>query len=183
MSRTLCVTIGPRFGFRFVFCSMSLELFAVVLCASACGAAPADWHQFRGPDRTGVSTEKGLLKKWPEDGPPVAWKATGLGEGFSSVSVAGDHVYSMGDREDACYLIAINRKTGEEAWSTKVGKTGGNYKGPRSTPTVDGQRVYALGQFGDLLCCDVKTGEVVWKKNLVGDLKAHLAAGTIRRAY
>jgi outer membrane protein assembly factor BamB len=77
----------------------------------------------------------------------------------------------MGDREDACYLIAIDRKTGDEAWSIKVGKTGGNYKGPRSTPTVDGDRVYALGQFGDLLCCNVNSGDVIWKKNLVEDFK------------
>jgi outer membrane protein assembly factor BamB len=139
-------------------------------------AAPADWPQFRGPDRTDISADKGLLKEWPEDGPPVAWKASGLGEGFSSVSVAGDRIYSMGDREDACYLIALDRTSGKEAWSAKVGKTGGNYKGPRSTPTVDGQRVYALGQLGDLLCCDVKTGDVIWKKNLVDDFKGEAGA-------
>jgi outer membrane protein assembly factor BamB len=92
-----------------------------------------------------------------------------LGEGFSSVSVAADRVYTMGDLADGCYLFALDRDTGKNVWKTKVGRTGGNYKGPRSTPTVDGGRVYALGQFGDLLCCDVMSGDVVWQKSLTRD--------------
>jgi len=130
-----------------------------------------DWPQWRGPNRDGVSLDTGLLKRWPDAGPPVAWKATGIGEGFSSVSVAGDQVYTMGDLADACYLFALDPSNGDINWNVKIGKTGGNYKGPRSTPTVDDDRVYALGQFGDLICADVKTGEIVWRKNFVEDFQ------------
>jgi outer membrane protein assembly factor BamB len=130
-----------------------------------------DWPQWRGPNRDGISAASGLLKSWPKEGPPVAWKGTGLGVGFSSVSIAGDRVYTMGDLDDACYLFAVNRDNGEIVWKTKVGRTGGNYEGPRSTPTVDGNRVYALGQFGDLVCCDSKNGDIVWQKNLPKDFR------------
>ncbi len=130
-----------------------------------------DWPQWRGPNRDGLSGETGLLKEWPEDGPPVVWKATGIGEGFSSVSVVANRVYTMGDLDDGCYLFSLNRQNGDIVWKKKVGKTGGNYKGPRCTPTVERDRVYALGQFGDLLCCEQETGEIVWHKNLVHDFK------------
>ena len=154
-----------------------LCVFATIVALLAVGSVSlaqgrtqrGDWPQFRGPDRSGVSPDRGLLKQWPEDGPPVAWKATGIGQGLSSVSVAGNRVYTMGDLSDACYLFAVDRASGNVVWKAKVGKTGGNYKGPRSTPSADGQRVYALGQFGDLVCCDVRTGDVVWRKNLVED--------------
>ncbi len=128
-----------------------------------------DWPQWRGPNRDGISAEQNLLTQWPEEGPSVAWKGTGLGEGFSSVSVAGDRVYTMGDLDDGCYLFGLDRSNGKTVWKTKVGRTGGNYKGPRCTPTVDGDRVYALGQFGDLLCCNSKSGDIVWQKSLPGD--------------
>jgi outer membrane protein assembly factor BamB len=128
-----------------------------------------DWPGWRGPNRDGISAATGLLRQWPEAGPPVAWKGTGLGVGFSSVSLAGDRIYTMGDLNDACYLFAVNRNDGEIVWKTKVGRTGGNYEGPRCTPTVDGNRVYALGQFGDLVCCDTGGGEIVWRKNLPKD--------------
>jgi hypothetical protein len=134
-------------------------------------AAGSDWPQWRGPNRDGISPDKNPLASWPDNGPPVAWKATGIGEGFSSVSVAADRVYTMGDLRDGCYLFAVDRNNGEVVWKTKVGKTGGNYKGPRSTPTVDNDRVYTLGQFGDLLCCDVKDGDTIWRKNLIDDFK------------
>jgi outer membrane protein assembly factor BamB len=179
--------------FRFAFTRFSIKrlvpaAFAVaVVASSACDAQlprgsttpvalnsrnadnSRDWPQWRGPNRDGISAATGLLKEWPEDGPSVAWKGTGLGEGFSSVSVAGDRVYTMGDLDDGCYLFALDRNNGETVWKTKVGKTGGNYKGPRCTPTVDGGHVYALGQFGDLVCCDAKGGAVVWQKNLPKD--------------
>lgn len=164
----------------------AVVLIGLILIVSACDAQPPrgrttpndareagsrDWPQWRGPNRDGLSADTGLLKEWPEEGPSVAWKATGIGEGFSSVSVAGQRVYTMGDLADGCYLFALDRHSGEIVWKTKVGKTGGNYKGPRSTPTVDNDRVYALGQLGDLVSCDVKTGEIVWRKNLPADFK------------
>lgn len=134
-------------------------------------AAREDWPQFRGPKRDGVSTETGLLKEWPKDGPTLAWKATGLGSGFSTVAIAGGRVFTAGDRDDACYLIALDQESGKELWKARLGDDGqhGGYAGPRGTPTVDGSRVYVLGQQGDLLCADVDGGKEVWRKNLPKD--------------
>jgi outer membrane protein assembly factor BamB len=142
----------------------ALAVAGVVLLVSACDAQPPrgrttpnqarqvdsrDWPQWRGPNRDGLSVDTGLLKEWPANGPPIAWRGTGIGEGFSSVSVAGRHVYTMGDLGDTCYVFALDRDNGEIIWKANVGKAGegGGYRGPRSTPTVDENRVYALGIF------------------------------------
>jgi outer membrane protein assembly factor BamB len=132
------------------------------LCQPGMGA---DWPQFRGPNRTDVSQEKNLLPAWPADGPAVAWSAKGYGEGFSSVSIVGEQIFSMGDIGDSSYLLAANRGDGKVTWKTKVGQPGGNYKGTRCTPTVNGGRVYGLGQFGDFVCCEAATGKELWRKS------------------
>lgn len=150
---------------------MPRSLIALFLAALAFAttAAGADWPMFRGADRTGVSKEKGLLKEWPSDGPPLAWKTEGIGIGFSSVSVSGERVFTMGDGKDSSALFGIDRKSGKKVWELKVGKTGGNYQGPRCTPATDGALVFALGQFGDLVCASAKDGKEVWRKNLPKD--------------
>jgi outer membrane protein assembly factor BamB len=122
----------------------------------------ADWPQFRGPARDGVSTEKGLLQSWPEGGPPLAWTAKGLGGGYSSVSVSGDRVYTLGNKGKDSVVVALSRATGGVLWTAEVGPAGGSLG---CTPTVDGDRVYALGQMGDLVCID-RDGKRVWQRNL-----------------
>ena len=77
------------------------------------GHARADWPQFRGPHRDNISPDKGLLQEWPREGPAEVWKATGVGKGFSSVSVAGDKVFTMGDQGDSGFVFALDRDTGE----------------------------------------------------------------------
>ncbi|HZY86219.1 MAG TPA: PQQ-binding-like beta-propeller repeat protein [Gemmataceae bacterium] len=121
-----------------------------------------DWPQFRGPNRDDVSNEKGLLKTWPKEGPPLAWKATGLGGGYSSVSVAGDRIYTLGNKGNVSNLLALERDGGKVLWSSPVGPAGGNLG---CTPTVDGDRVYALGQDGDLVCVGAD-GKRLWHHNL-----------------
>lgn len=132
-----------------------------------------DWPAWRGPDRTGLSNETGLLKSWPEGGPRLLWKTEGLGEGYSTPSVSGKLIFEMGNRDGQEWLMALDRTNrGEEAWSIALGAVrhgGGGYAGPRSTPTVDGNRVFALGLNGDLVCCNVQTGDLVWKRDLVGE--------------
>lgn len=135
------------------------------------GAASAqDWPQFRGADRTGISSSKDLLAQWPEDGPKVLWKATGAGDGFSSMSFSAGLMYTMGNREDGEYVIAYDVTTGEEAWSQRTGPgypdAFGN--GPRSTPTIDWDRLYVLGATGDLWCLSAKDGKVRWHIDLIG---------------
>lgn len=138
-----------------------------------------DWPQWRGPHRDDHSPDTGLLKEWPKDGPPLAWKATGLGQGFSGVSVAGDKVFTMGDLGADSFVFALNRATGTKLWSVKVGRSGGDHPGTRCTPTVDGELVYALGQWGELVCLKVADGSVVWRKSLPNDL----AGSTARYNY
>ena len=153
----------------------ALALAASVLPLLAAPAArAADWPQWRGPNRDGVSKETGLLQEWPEDGPPLAWKATGLGTGHSSVSVAGGRIYTMGDGPNGSYVRALDEKTGKLLWSTQLGKAGGgedrdpNRTGTRCTPTVDGDRLYVLGQYGELACLTTD-GKQVWEVDLVKD--------------
>lgn len=143
----------------------------VAILLSVPAAADSDWTQWRGPKRDGHSPDTGLLKQWPSAGPSLAWKATGLGSGFSSVSLQGDRIYTMGDVGDSCTIIAMNLTDGKIVWSAKVGKTegGGGYPGPRCTPTLDGKLVFGLGQYGDLVCVDQADGKEKWRKNLEAD--------------
>ena len=139
------------------------------LGASTIAAQNADWPQWRGPNRDGVSKESGLLKQWPAEGPPLVWKTTGAGVGYSSLAIAGGRIYTMGVRGEREYVIAFDAGTGKEIWATA---TGDRYKdnrgdGPRGTPTVDGDRLYSLGGNGDLSAIDTKTGRIVWAMNLL----------------
>jgi outer membrane protein assembly factor BamB len=127
----------------------------------------ADWPGWRGAKRDAVSAEQGLLQEWPAAGPALAWKATGVGAGLSGVAVAGERLYTIGDEGDAQYLIALDRTNGRLAWKTRLGPAWKDeFAGARSTPTVDGALVFALGTEGDLVCAEAATGRVVWQKNL-----------------
>jgi outer membrane protein assembly factor BamB len=142
---------------------------ALVAFALALPSHADDWPQWRGPDRTGVSKETGLLKEWPKGGPTLLWKKKGIGGGYSTPAVVGDRVYLMADRKGEEYVVALAVKDGSEAWATRVGKVGRNkgpqYPGARSTPTVDGNRIYALSSDGDVACLE-KDGKLVWSKSL-----------------
>ena len=129
----------------------------------------ANWPQWRGPNRDGISKETGLLKQWPAEGPPLVWKATGAGRGFSSFSLANGRLITMGLRGDREFVIAFDLATGKEAWATPNGTAFQSDRGdgPRGTPTVDGDRIYALGGNGDLSALDARTGKVVWAKNVL----------------
>jgi len=148
----------------------------VIFLSGFCRAG--DWAQWRGPNRDGRSAESALLKQWPEGGPPLLWKAAGLGSGFSSISISGTRIFTTGDKDGACYAHALNLADGKSLWSTKVGKAGapgwGNFAGPRSTPTVEGERVYVLGQYGELLCLNTSDGSKIWEKHLVKDFGGKL---------
>ena len=139
------------------------------LTAAATGTSP-EWPQWRGPNRDDVAHESGLLARWPEAGPPLAWKASGLGGGFSSVAISGGRIYTLGDREGSQQVVAMNLADGKILWTAKLGPIWEDeYGGPRGTPSVDGERVYALGTDGDLVCLNAATGKEVWRKNLARD--------------
>src|SRR5262245_6366271 len=135
-----------------------------------------DWPQWQGPERTALSRETGLLKKWPADGPKQLWKAEGMGENYSTPTVAAGRIFSMGNRDGKEYVIALAEETGKQLWTAEVGpvrSNGGGHAGPRCSPTVDGERVYALGLNGDLVCLDAAIGKERWRKDLVKDFKGN----------
>ena len=128
-----------------------------------------DWPQWRGPNRDDVSSEQGLLKQWPEGGPPLVWKASGAGAGHGGVAVGGGKVFTSGDKGDSSFAVALDVGTGNVMWTAKIGRAGGDPPGPRSTPTLDGTRVYVLGQLGDLVCFAAGNGNEIWRRNFEKD--------------
>ncbi len=139
-------------------------------------AGPAradDWPSWRGPRRDGICRETGLLQDWPKEGPKLAWKTKGLGEGFSGPAIVGNVLYTMGNRDGKELVFALDvADRGKQLWAKATGAVrhgGGGFPGPRSTPTIDGRRLYTLGINGDLVCMDVRDGRIRWRHDLVHD--------------
>ncbi|RMF88824.1 MAG: polyvinylalcohol dehydrogenase [Planctomycetota bacterium] len=130
-----------------------------------------DWPQFHGPNRDNLCAETGLLQQWPDGGPKLLWTLKGLGKGYSTVSIVDGTLYTMGDRPtddgNRQFVLAFDLATRKELWACEVGDP--HRDGPRCTPTVDGDLVFALGTSGDLVCVEAKTGKLRWKKSLVDD--------------
>jgi outer membrane protein assembly factor BamB len=166
-----------------------LPLTACLLAALP--ARAADWPQWRGPDRTDVSKETGLLKSWPKEGPKLLWTYKDAGNGYSGPAIVGDRLYTLGARGDTEYVIALDLKgvkdgTVKEAWSAKVGPRFNESRGdgPRSTPTVDGDVLYALSPSGpkgdsqgELVCVELAGGKIKWQKSLRKDLGGKMMSG------
>jgi outer membrane protein assembly factor BamB len=152
------------------------SILAVAFAILFSPASASDWPQWLGPDRNGVSKERGLLQEWTKDGPPLAWKAKGLGKGMGGIAVSRGHIYTTGDdAQQTAWLYVFDESNGKPEWSAKIGPGGnpGNiFKpfGPRATPAVDGDRLYILSQTGDLVCFTTVDGKEVWRVNYVKDL-------------
>ena len=131
--------------------------------------ASAEWNQWRGPNRDGKSPESGLLAAWPASGPERIWMTESLGAGYSSLAASNGVLFTQGARDGKQFLIAVDAETGEIKWETEHGKPFSNRRGdgPRGTPTIDGDRVYALGGDGNLICADATTGAKIWEKQLL----------------
>ncbi len=147
----------------------------VVLCGVVAIAGAADWPQWRGPDRNGISKETGLLQEWPAEGPKLLWQQTGLGDGYSTPAVVGDRIFLISNKGlDDEFVQCRSVSDGQQIWSSHIGKVGNPkqkppYPGARSTPMVDGKLLYALGSDGDLACMDVAHGKIRWHKSLRTD--------------
>jgi outer membrane protein assembly factor BamB len=140
----------------------------------AATAGAYDWPQWQGPDRNAISKDTGLFQEWPTDGPPLAWEAKGLGGGDSAPSVAGGGIFGMSHRGGDEVVWCLSEKDGTEVWATRLGpavqqRMPQSKEGPACTPTVDGERLYALGMGGELVCLQVTDGQVVWHKSLTAD--------------
>lgn len=149
--------------------SMLLDAGRALETALDAQSAPAEWFQWRGPNRDGHSDETGLLKDWPANGPPQVWRATGAGTGFASFSASRGKLFTLGARGNVEYVIAFDAASGKRLWETPNGQRFRNDRGdgPRSTPTIEGDRVYAFGGSGELTCLDTATGNKIWSVNVV----------------
>ncbi len=158
-------------GFRRWLVPFLITCLGTVLAVSS--SAADDWPQWRGPERTGLSKETGLLKSWPKEGPPLVWKIKDAGTGFSGPAIANGLLFTLGDRGDDSYVLCYDTKDGKPKWAVKNGKAYENMfgDGPRSTPTVDGDRVYVLGAHGDLCCLQAADGKELWRLNILTQFK------------
>ena len=181
MLHTLYILFVSRQMFHFqkmhrvIFFSFSLFL---VICliregtAEQTEAQSSDWPGWRGAQRDGISTDTGLLDDWTEEGPPLRWKVTGLGKGISTVSLVQGVIYTIGEREGKSWLLALDDENGMELWSSPVGDGK-----PKSTPTVDGKQIFAIGHSGMLVCVEAPDGKERWRKDLVQEFDGKQANG------
>lgn len=158
----------PRQWITVVVGIMTLSASAATQTPAPAPAA-AEWFQWRGPNRDGISTETGLLKDWPRGGPPQVWRTAGVGNGYSSFSTSGGRLYTLGARGGNEYVTALDRATGKKVWEYLNGRRFENDRGdgPRSTPTVEDDRLYVLGGSGDLTCLENATGKKIWSINII----------------
>jgi outer membrane protein assembly factor BamB len=163
----------PKRVFRIIF---SLIYFAFNVSASV---PESDWPQWHGAERNSISKETGLLKAWTATGPSSVWSITGIGQGYGSLAIKGEQIFVQGVKKVTVQnaqtpqstVFCLNRANGQTVWATALGRAldqdrGG---GPRGTPTVDGDRLYALSENGDLACLRIKDGSAIWQKNILKD--------------
>lgn len=152
-----------------------IALVALALTAVGTMAKADDWAQWRGPKRDGISQEKGLLKAWPASGPKLLWQVKDIGSGYSTPVVVGTRLYVLSNEGlENEFVRAYSTTNGKLIWSTRLGAVGNpkqqpSYPGARSTATVDGKLLYALGSDGDLACVEIATGKILWTKSLRND--------------
>ncbi|QDU55567.1 outer membrane biogenesis protein BamB [Aeoliella mucimassa] len=154
---------------------MAIARYALGLCTALVftftlvHAGEYDWPQWMGPNRDAVSQETGLLKEWPAEGPPLVWMSREVGFGYAGPAIADGKVFVLGSLDEVTHLIALDEATGDKLWATPIVS---DYKngwgdGPRSTPTVDGDRVYAMTGGGTMICCQVTDGKELWRVSML----------------
>jgi outer membrane protein assembly factor BamB len=139
----------------------------LVLLITTAYVTAADWPQFHGPNRDNISPDTGLLKKWPESGPKRIWETTGIGEGYSTVSIVGKLIYTTGSINGSCVITALDMN-GKKVWTHgNGGAWKKSYPGTRSTPTIDDGLLYHLSGIGNLVCLKPDNGDVVWSTDIM----------------
>lgn len=148
-------------------------LLAVAVLFAGCGGAKAEWPQYQGLNRDNISHETGWLKTWPEDGPEVLWRIP-IGEGYSGISIVDGRIYTMLSEGEDEFAVCLNASDGTEIWRSRTDEKyhSGEGSGPRSTPAVDGDRVYALSAKGKLYGLDADSGEKVWGHDFVAEFES-----------
>lgn len=139
-----------------------------VLLATAGPVESSDWAQWRGPKQDGISTERGILTAWPEDGPKVIWRAK-AGQGYSGMSIREGRLFTQYADSTHENLVCLDSASGAEQWRVQIDSLYTNKfgNGSRSTPTIDGGVVYALSPYGKLFAVNAADGKLVWTVNLI----------------
>jgi outer membrane protein assembly factor BamB len=147
----------------FIYCFIISPFWSTIAAQEDC-----EWPSFHGLYRNNKSTETGLLKEWPEKGPELLWTVSGLGKGYSSVSIAEGYLYTAGVIEDQTVVIAFDlngkpvwKKVNGQSWETTMSHARA-YTGSRSTPTYDDNLVYFINDLGRLTAFNYRTGEEIW---------------------
>ncbi|MEI6654722.1 MAG: PQQ-binding-like beta-propeller repeat protein [Verrucomicrobiota bacterium] len=153
----------------------------VLLTGMTFGSLPvagADWPQFRGPDLDGKSTETGIIKSWEQKAPELLWMGEGMGNGYASVAVVGDRIYTTGDMKDGQGVVAIDAKDGKVLWSTALteGVPKHGFEGARCTPTVVGNQLWVTTSNG-MIACLTTDGKQVWKKSFEKEWGGKMMSG------
>jgi len=146
----------------------------LAFCLIGSVVTAADWPQFRGPNRDGISPESAVLKSWPASGPKVLWKAP-LGEGYSQVVSVKGRLYTLAQQGEEQIAVAFDGATGKRLWRTRIDGeyNDGQGDGPRSTPSVDGDLMYALSAHGKLVALRTANGQVAWQHDLRAEYGAN----------
>lgn len=134
-------------------------LLALCLMHVASLHAETNWTQWRGPERDGKARDERLMKEWPEQGPKLLWRSEGLGSGYSSLAIADGRIFTLGSANGEESLKAVSQKDGHALWNLTFGK--GDHS--NGSPSIDGDRVYAIGLQGDLVCAEAATGKKFWQ--------------------
>lgn len=166
--------------------ALSIVLWAAIFAQRALSAG-FDWPQWQGPERTAHSKETGLLKEWSKDGPPIAWKSTGLGGGDSTPSIGGGRIYGMSHRGEDEVVWALSERDGKELWAVRIGPAfttswHQSKEGPSATPTIDGDRLYVMGLAGNLVCLQTADGKVKWQRSLMADFGGRMPMWSYRES-
>ena len=142
----------------------------ITLTATSFNALAEDWPQWRGNNRDAKSTES-ITNSWPASGPALAWKTDNLGGGFSSPAVADGRVILLVSRGNTVFVVALSEADGSKLWEQRIGNVGApdqqpSYPGARTTPAIDGERIYAMTSDGDFACLNAADGSVVWSRQV-----------------
>lgn len=150
-------------------------------------AGSFDWPQWQGQERNAVSKETGLLKEWPKNGPPLAWKIKGLGGGDSTPSIAGGRIFGMSHRGEDETVWALSEKDGKEIWAVRIAPAfttswPQSKEGPSATPTIDGDRLYVMGLAGNVACLQAADGRLLWERSLMADFGGRMPMWSFRES-
>lgn len=152
---------------------LAISSFVITICVGASLAISADWNQWRGPQRDGKSDEIGLTQDWTVNAPELSWQVAGLGKGYASLAISDGRMFTLGAIDGQEHLVALSVEDGAKLWTVPFGE--GDHS--NGTPTVDGDRVYAVGLRGDLICANVETGKVIWQKSFADDFEGKMMSG------